>query len=225
MKTKYKIYLGILILLAFIFEYYIITSLCGSDPRIGNAIQSAAVFVALLAAIIALSATDPKTKKVDVEIKADIDENHIGSCNKADLPPSFQTKYKDFPDPIISHRVQFKMTNKSGFTLNKPTLTFRLPLEKQHPHKVGDKYILTFNSNLYNAQDELRLLEFADTWVVSNSNLPFWDNGDNIVIWIRMLINDGKRLPFIVNISVNSENAEGFTKPVQIDPRSLNDQA
>ena len=221
MKTKYIITVVILILLAIVFEYCVINSPYGSDPRIGNAIQSAAVFVALLAAVIALSSGDPKAKNVDVTIKEDIDANHVGSYHKADLPEDLQTKYKSFPDPIASHRVQFKITNTSGFTLKKPTLTFRLPLEKQHPHKVGDQYILTFNSNLFNTQAELRLLEFADTRLLSNSNLPFWNNEDDITIWIRMLIDDGKREPFMVTISVNSENAEGVTKTVQIDPRRL----
>jgi hypothetical protein len=224
MKIKYIIILIILILLTIFFEYFIINSLYGSDPRIGNAIQSAAVFVALLAAVIALSTTDPKAKKVDVTITTDIDENHIGYYNKADLPQDIQTIYNGLPDPIISHRVQFKITNTSGFTLNKPTLSFRLPLEKKHPHKAGDQYVLTFNSNLFNSQAELRLLEFEDTQILSNSSLPFWNNKDNIIIWIRMIVNDGKPEPFYVNISINSENAEGVTQLVQIDSRCLIDQ-
>lgn len=222
MKIKYFITAAILLLLALVFEYFIINSPCGLDPRIGNAIQSAAVFVALLAAVIALSAADPMAKKIDVKIKEDIDTNHIGFYYKADLPEDLQTKYKSLSDPITSHRVQFKITNTSGFTLNKPTLTFRLPLDKRHPYKRGDQYVLAFNSNLYNSQTELRSLEFADTWLLSNSNLPFWNKEEDITIWIRMLIDDGKCEPFRVTVSVNSENAEGFTKQVQIDPKMFN---
>lgn len=37
-----------------------------------------------------------------------------------------------------------------------------------------------------------------------------------------MLIDDGKCEPFTVTVSVNSENAEGFTKQVQIDPKVFN---
>lgn len=220
-KTKYIITVVILILMAIVFEYYVINSPYGSDPRIGNAIQSAAVFVALLAAVIALSGADLKAKKIDVTIKQDIDANHVGSYHKGELPEDLQTKYKSFSDPITSHRVQFKITNTSGFTLKKPTLTFRLPLEKQHPHKVNDQYVLTFNSNLFNSQTELRLLEFADTRLLSNSNLPFWNNNDDITIWIRMLLGDGDLNPFMVDVSVNCENAEGVTKPVWIDPKHV----
>ena len=224
MKIKYVIVVVILILMAIAFEYYVITSPLGSDTRIGNAIQSAAVFVALLAAAIALSAADPKAKKVKVTIKQDIDPNHVGYYQKAELPNHLQTKYEGFPDPITSHRVQFKITNTSGFTLKKPTFTFRLPLEKQHPHTDGGQYGLTFNSNLFNSQTELRLLEFADTRVLSNSNLPFWNNNDDITIWIRMLLDDGKLNPFMVDVSVNCENAEGVTKLVPIDPKNVDSQ-
>jgi hypothetical protein len=201
------------------FEYYVIISPLGSDTRIGNAIQSAAVFVALLAAIIALSVADPKANKIKVIIEQDIDPKNVGRYYKAELPNDLQNKYEDLSDPITSHRVQFKITNTSGFTLKKPTLTFKLPLDKQHPHKVGEHYILSFNSNLFNSQSELRLLEFADNRVLSNSNLPFWNNDDNISIWIRMLLNDGKLEPFMVDVSVNCENAEGVTKSVQINPK------
>ena len=220
MKIRYIITIGVLILLAIIFEYYVIFSQFGSDNRIGNAIQSAAVFVALVAALIALSAAAPKVKKVEVRIEQSIDTNNVGSYPKSDLPSDLQTKYKAFPDPITSHRVQFKITNTSGFTLKKPTLMFRLPLEKQHPYKAGRDYVLSFNSNLFNSQSELRLLEFADTRLLSNSNLPFWNNEDDITIWIRMLLNDGKLAPFMVEISVNCENAEGVTKRVRIEPRN-----
>lgn len=224
MKTKYIITVAILILMAIAFEYYVITSPLGSDTRIGNAIQSAAVFVALLAATIALSAADPKAKKVKVTIEQDIDPNNVGCYHKSELPNNLQTKYERFPDPITSHRVQFKITNTSGFALKKPTLTFRLPLEKQHPYRVGGQYILSFNSNLFNSQTELRLLEFADTLLLSNSNLPFWNNDKNITIWIRMLLNDGKLEPFMVDVSVNCENAEGVTKLVRIDPKHVGRQ-
>lgn len=221
MKTKYIIIVAILILMAIAFEYYVIATPLGSDNRIGNVIQSVAVFVALLSATIALSATDPKAKKVKVTIEQKIDLKKIGYYRKAELPNDFQTKYEGFPDPIESHRVQFKITNTSGFTLKKPILTFKLPLEKQHPHKVRGQYVLTFNSNLFNSQTELRLLEFADTRLLSNSNLPFWNKDDNITIWIRMVLNDGIMEPFIVDVSVNCENAEGVTKPVRVDPKNI----
>jgi len=222
MKIKYIITVALLVLLATMFERYMIFSKWGADTSIGNAIQSAAVFVALITAVIALSAADPKTKAVQVTIEQSVDLRNIGRYSKDDLPENFKTRYESYTDPIRSHRVQFKITNSSGFTLRKPTLTFKLPLDKQHPHKTVDgTYILSFNSNIFNSQRDLRLLEFADMRVLSNSNLPFWNDQDDITIWIRMLLDDGRLEPFNVEVSVNSENAEGITKKVLIEPRKL----
>lgn len=221
MKLRYIFAIGLLIILAVIFEIQLF-KLTKPDDYIGNAIQSAAVFVALMTAIVALSAADPKEKMIDVTIDHDIDLNSVGSYNKNELPKYLQEKYAGFQDLITSHRVQFKIKNTSKFTLRKPTLTFKLPLEKRHLNKKEDgSFNLSFNSNLYNTQTELRVLEFGDTQILSNSNLPFWNNDESITIWIRMLLNDGILEPFIIQISVNSENAEGVTKIVQINPTIL----
>ena len=74
------------------------------------------MFVALVAAVIALSATDRKTKKVRMTIEQSIDTEEGSIYPKNELPDEFQEKYQDFPDPISSHRVHFKITNTSGFT-------------------------------------------------------------------------------------------------------------
>ena len=221
MKRKYIITIGVLIILATVLAYFLIFSQGASDTKISNVIQSVSVFIALIIAVIAMSIADPKVKKANVEVEQSVDENNVNLYVKSDLPSDLQLKYESFPDPITSHRVQFKITNISGFTLKKPTLTFRLPIEKQHPHRVGRSYTLTFNSNIHNPQSEFRLLEFADFCMLSISNLPYWNNGDEITIWIRMLLNDGQLEPFIVEISLNSENAEGITTKVSIEPRNF----
>ncbi len=221
MKRKYIITIGVLIILATVLAYFLIFSQGASDTKISNVIQSVSVFIALIIAVIAMSIADPKVKKANVEVEQSVDENNVNLYVKSDLPSDLQLKYESFPDPITSHRVQFKISNISGFTLKKPTLTFRLPIEKQHPHRVGRSYTLTFNSNIHNPQSEFRLLEFADFCMLSSSNLPYWNNGDEITIWIRMLLNDGQLEPFIVEISLNSENAEGITTKVSIEPRNF----
>jgi len=221
MKRKYIITIGVLIILATVLAYFLIFSQGASDTKISNVIQSVSVFIALIIAVIAMSIADPKVKKANVEVEQSVDENNVNLYVKSDLPSDLQLKYESFPDPITSHRVQFKITNISGFTLKKPTLTFRLPIEKQHPHRVGRSYTLTFNSNIHNPQSEFRLLEFADFCMLSSSNLSYWNNGDEITIWIRMLLNDGQLEPFIVEISLNSENAEGITTKVSIEPRNF----
>ena len=74
---------------------------------------------------------------------------------------------------------------------------------------------------LYNSTKELRIFEFADTSILSNSNLPYWNSGEEITIWIRMVLDDSKLEPFDVEVSVNCENAEGFTKRIKINPKDL----
>ena len=213
--------IGVLIILAIVLEFTLIFSQAESDTRVSHAIQCASVFAALIIAVIAMAIADPKVRKIKVAVEYNVDENNVGSYEKSDLPSDLQLKYESFPDPITSHRVQFKMTNVSGFTLKKPTLAFRLPIEKQHPHRFGRNYRLTFNSNLYQSQSGLQLLEFADSCLLANSNLPFWNNGDDITIWIQMLLNDGEFATFKVEVSVNSENAEGTTTNVTIEPSLL----
>jgi len=222
MKTKYLIIVIFLILVAVGFELLVLFSPLGEFSRLEKAIQSAGIFVALLAAVIALSAADPKRRSVSVKIEASVDKGNIGFYPKNELSEDLRKIYKSFHDPVKSNRVQFHMTNISGFALNRPTLTFRLPLEKQHPHKVGETYSArTFNSNLYNSQRDLRLLEFGDTRILSNSNLPYWNNQEEITIWVRMVLDDGKLEPFIVEVSVNCENADGVTNKIKISPKEL----
>lgn len=219
MKRNYQIIIALLILGFLAFEYSVISSPVGEYSRFENIIQSAGVFAALLAAVIALATADPERKSVNVKIKTAIDKMNIGTYPKKELSDSLRDIYQNYPDPVKTHKVLFNITNTSGFTLQKPTLSFRLPLQKQHPSKVGDIYSKrTFNSNIFNSQRELRHLEFADTLILSNSNLPYWNNGEEITIWIRMALDDGKFEHFIVDVSINCENADGLTEKVIIKP-------
>ena len=135
MKTKYQVIIGFLILVAVGFELIVFYSPLGEYSRLENAIQSAGVFVALLAAVIALSIADHKRRSVSIKIEPSLDKENIGTYPKNEMSNDLKKDYQNFTDPVKSHRVQFKMTNISGFTLRKPTLTFRLPLQIQHPTK------------------------------------------------------------------------------------------
>ena len=167
--------------------------------------------------------------KVNIRLSADEQGQHP----KSEMSETLQEDYTDFADPVESYRVQFKMVNVSGFNLRKPALTFRLPIQRQHPQKpplpqdprerplFAKTKARSFNSNLYNSQRELRVLEFADTRILSNSNLPYWNDQEEITIWIRMALNDIRLKPFIVDVSINCENADGLTKKVAVAPRKL----
>jgi len=65
------------------------------------------------------------------------------------------------------------------------------------------------------------VFEFADTRIFSNSNLPYWNNKDELTFWVRMIIQNNFSESFDINTSINSDNAEGITKKVTIDPRKL----
>jgi hypothetical protein len=219
MKTKYIISIAILILifitLAVWFWYGI-----GCDPRIGNIIQVAGVFVALITSFLALSTADPKSNRVNFAIEQSLEKKE--AIEKSNMSEDLKKNYSGFPDPVSSYRVQFKITNKTGFTLRKPTFSFRVPMDKKHPNKkeADVKYSMrSFNSNLYNSSQELRMIEFADTCLISNS-IPYFNNNEYVTLWIRMVLHENIE-PFPVEVSINCENAEGITKKVEIQPKRL----
>jgi len=217
---RYLMIIIVLILVAVGFEVLVCFSQLGEYPRLENAVRSAGISVALTAAGVALSAADPKEKLVKAKIEPSLDRV-AGWYSKKQLSAELKDSYQNLPDPIKSNRVQFKITNISGFSLRKPTLTFGLALEKAHPSNGHNNayYGRAFNSNLYNSQRELQLLEFAATWILSNSNLPYWNDEDSMTIWIRMVLDDGKLEPFIFEVSVYCENADGVSEKVTMNPR------
>jgi len=214
----------VLMLIAVVFNILIFRSPVGEHSRLEKDIQSTGIFVALFAAVIALSSSDlKKRRKVDIVIAPPfIEEERTHDREK--MTDALKEWYKDFPDPIRSHQFLFMITNNSEFTLIRSTITFRIPVDKKHPNKHEREELWhwrSFNSNLYNSRQDLRIMEFADTSILSNSNLPYWNNKDDITIWIRMLLDDGGLKPFDVEVSVNCENAEGITKKVKIYQEEL----
>lgn len=139
MKARYLITIIVLISVALGFGVLLFYSPLGEHPRLEKAIQSAGIFVALLAAVIALSVTDLKRKIVKVKIDHSLDtmsETREETYPKNKLSDELREHYKNFPDPIKSYKIQFRITNISGFSWKKPTLAFRLPLGRQHPQKL-----------------------------------------------------------------------------------------
>jgi hypothetical protein len=115
-------------------------------------------------------------------------------------------------DDIINLLKSWKVQT-SGFTWKHPTLTFRIPISNLHPK--DDYSGQAFNSNIYNSSEEFRQLQFQDTLVLSNSNLPYWNDKDNITFWIRMAMH--KDLSPSIVVSVNCDNAEGVNQEVKIE--------
>jgi hypothetical protein len=206
MKTRYCIFVLILLVLAvgaMLIVYYIPFQNEGQSNRVAHLIQIVSAAAALIAAVVALALADQPRKLVNVHIEPSINNEDSGE----EVAPSNEEH----------HRVNFKITNRSGFSLKHPVLTFRLPKDKKYNHPDSGR---TFTTNLFNSQRELQILEFGDTIILSNSNLPYWNDKEELPIWIRMAVNR-ETVPFNVDVSINSENAEGVTEKVVIDPTSL----
>jgi len=224
MKTSYKRVFYLLFAFAIILSILSYFSLLGSDSQAARLIQILSGLAVAVTAVIALSNADHRKAVVEVNIERSFSTRT--EHYKKDMSDELKDAYKDYPDPLNSYRVQFKMTNTSGFTLVKPNVAFRVPLDRKHPHRDADGQPWsrrTFNSNLYNSIEELRMLEFADTCVISNSNLPYWNDRESISLWIRMLpyAKDGKVVSYDVVVSVYCEDADGVTEEVEINPDEL----
>jgi hypothetical protein len=114
MKKIYLLTLISLIILACIFVYKIIFTPIGDNSRLGNGIQSFGVFVALFAAIIALSAADPEKLSVKFEIETCYRKDDVAEYDKGKLSSGMKKFYEGFPDPFKSYKVNFKIINTSG---------------------------------------------------------------------------------------------------------------
>lgn len=222
MKTGYKFAIGILIVLFVAFEAAVIFAGLHSVDWIQEALQGAGVFVALIATVIALQSSDREKQKVSTGVELTEGDPNSMEHSQETTPKREWQSLGHSVSPFRSARVHFRLVNESGLTLQQPTLSFRLPLARRHPHRLEDgTWTVTFNSNLYNSQQFLRTLQFAETSVISNSNLPFWNDGDELVIWIRMAIDAPDLDSFEVQVSVNAENAQGHTYKLNVDPKSI----
>jgi hypothetical protein len=224
MKITYLIALLTIVGLGIFFEYQIIFTEIGLNSRLGKAIQGAGIFVALFTAFIALATADPKKKKIKAKISFMADKTTKSEYFKNQMSDPLKDTYKDFPDPVVSYQIQFSIENRSIFDLKKPTLSFALPLCRQHPTKNSNSDIYDrqfFNSNLFNSPRDLMVFEFGDTRILSNSNLPFWNNEEELTFWVRMIMQNNSSESFNIRISINSDNAEGITEKVTIDPCKL----
>lgn len=213
MKYRYLAILAILFVFALVFAYITISTQIGDNSRLGNVIQSLGVFAALFAAVIALAGADPAKLSVKFELETAIDNEGIDEYNKNNLSDNLKKLYEKYPDPFKSYKINFKITNTSGSTWKNPNLTFRLPMRNSHPDK-DNRERTAFNSNIHNSSESYRQFQFQDTLVISNSNLPYWNDKDDLTFWIRMAI--AKNLEPNVVVSVNCDNAEGVNQKIKI---------
>jgi hypothetical protein len=209
----------ILVVIAGLYTYIVRSAQDITKTNIDEILQGIGIIIAMIASIIAIAAFDPKRKKIKVKINSGVINKNGAKHKKSDLEGPLANQLSGYPDSFTSHQIYFEVKNISGFTLKKPSLTFCFPNDRRHPHKTIRGSILSNNSNLYNSTRDFQSLEFMDSIIISNSNVPFWNNFDEIKIWIRMVIETMP--PFEVMVSINCENAEGISKIINIDPEKL----
>ncbi len=203
------------------------SGLLGCDSQAERLIEILGTCAVAITVIVALSATNPAVKKIKASVEAYIAPQDSGEkiYNKADLSGELKDFYNRCPDPFKSYRIQFKITNTSGFDWVKPTVTFWLPAEKQAPGKDREDNrtytVRQYRSNTFNTKVDLKMLEMVDGVIISNSNLPYWKQEKHIAIWLRMVLENGDSEPFKVEVSVDCEGAEGYTETVQLNPKEL----
>jgi hypothetical protein len=225
MRLGYKI---VICLIAVLIVAIVLVSLSSGAGRLiqrVGAITTALIssLAALLAVTIALSNSDPHKRKVSIDIQPYITtetDNWRVLYKEEELTEEQKEFYSLCPKPITSYRVQYRMTNKSGSILKNPVVTFWLPLSKRAPAGQGDK-MLGYRSNAFNSTIDLRILEMVDGVMISNSNLPYWPNGKDITMWFRMVLENGGRSPFPVEVSVNADNADGWSRTIAVEPETL----
>lgn len=216
MKLKYVVMIIALILLTGWYSYSVLSSSTGLHPQLGDLLQGLAIMVALVAGIIALATADPKTKKIIADMELDSLSN-CSSFSKADLSAELVTKYASYPDPFESCRVNLKFRNRSGITLKKPVITLTLPNERQHPVQGQPPLEKTeFRSNMFTTQHDLKVFTGGQFVILSNSLQPYWNDGDELRMWVRVACKVTGSDSFSLSVSINAENAEGISKSIQI---------
>ncbi|MCQ4574689.1 MAG: hypothetical protein NOU37_05525, partial [Candidatus Brocadiales bacterium] len=65
--------------------------------------------------------------------------------------------------------------------------------------------------------------QYEDTYVLSNTLLPYLNDGQELPIWIRMCLLKEDEKPRKIYIDLNCDNAEGGTETIVIIPKQLCD--
>lgn len=202
------------------FVYISICKPFGEKSPVEVIIQGLAVFVAVGLGIIALHSSDLPRKSVSANINYSFGE--VTEKTEADLPSEAVTKFKkkgiSFP---YSHcKLIFNITNNSGFTLKNPTVTVCLPINRRNPFEFDNNFWdLSFNSNLFEpiiySRENIKKFESGDRMYISSNILNYLQNGASLEVWVRLIPGDN---PFTVLVSLDCDNAEGFSEEIDINP-------
>ncbi|MBN2272654.1 MAG: hypothetical protein JXN61_18720 [Sedimentisphaerales bacterium] len=230
MKNLYKAVGCAMIMGAGILIFLSYHSLLGCDSQAERLIQILTGLAVAITALVAVSVADPKKDRVQAVVTKPYVIPNIKNWKetypKNELTGMAAEFFANFADPITSYKVQFKIENTSSFDWANPIVTFWLPPEKQHPQKKekeeGNTYSeLSYNSSIYNVQGDVRKFEMVGAVVISNRNLPYWKQGKHLTFWIKMTLSGEDSNPVDIEVSVDCDNADGYTKTVALNPKEL----
>ena len=224
MRSRYAVYLALILLLGAFACYQIATTPMGSNPRVASVVQVAAVTIALFSAVTALARTE--TRPIRVKVKVERGPREEGSCTKKGLAGKALAKFEAFPSEIKSRAVGFRIRNTSGFTLQRPAIRFGLDSKYaqpiRHPGEPGfdendqsKRNYWGFNAGTPGWTTDCRCAEYGESVTLSLVDLAPINNGQEIPVWIRM-VDRPERADFSITVSVSAENAEGWTKDVTV---------
>lgn len=218
-KPTYKISIGLIIII----YLGLIISLTINKVPVQDHIALTGVFVALFTGVLAISISDKRPCNIEFDLKV-FGNNTKGKSdyNLSNLSEEIRPHFSNFGDNFSSYKVNFKITNTSNFVLKKPTVTIKIPTKVKHPSK--DMNNLEVRSNMFNSPLSLQSLEYGETQILSNSNLPFLHPGESMKIWIRMTLDKEDTNKLIFHISLDSENAEGIVVKKSMTPKEILDE-
>ena len=203
------------------FVYISICKPFGEKSSVEVIIQGLGVFVAIGLGIIALHSSDLPRKSVSANINYSFGE--VTEKTEADLPSEAVTKFKKkgIKFPYSHCKLIFNITNNSGFTLKNPTVTVCLPINRRHLFEFDNNvWDLSFNSNLFEpitySRENIKTFESGDRMYISSNILNYLQNDASLEVWVRLIPGDS---PFTVLVSLDCDNAEGFSKEIDVNPK------
>ena len=230
MRPCYLVYLALILALGAGACYLVAQTPLGSHPRIASVLQIAAVTIALFSAIAALASSERRRIRADVDVERG--PRGKGSYKKKNLTGAAVEHFKHFSDEFRSHAIGFRIKNKSGFTLQRPAIRFSLNTKYAHPvrhpgepdfnrdDKSKHNY-WGFNANTPGWTTDCRYAEYGDSATLSLLDLAPLNDGQDIPVWVRMIIDRDEREDFPVTVSISAENAEGWTRDVDVPVADL----
>ncbi len=216
MKIVYKISLSIITLLFAVLLYHFICL----KIDVSEILQLSAIFVALFSSVLAISISDKKKNQIDFSLH--IFGHHAKGKSdyvRSELDSSIQNHFEKNGEFFSSYKVYFEIRNKSEFNLKRPTITMKIPSKLKHP--TEDKKSIEFRSNIFNSASSFQMLEYEETTVMSNTNLPFLHKNEVIKIWIRMLLDPSDENTLTFHFALDSDNLEGKNEIIYISPKEI----